>query len=818
MGDYDTPTLTFAEVLRHMRAEAGLTQEELARKAGLTPQAVGSLERGVRTRPYPQTVRALADALGLGDDAAARLRAAVPSRHAAVRSTAAEAGPAQTSMPFGVPSQGQVLDPASPHDATELTVPPTRLHGRAEDLAAVEQAFKDGTRIATLTGPGGVGKTRLAAALAERLRPHFPDGVVSVALAGLSSGAEVLPAVARTLGLAGGDGPASAAAVLERLRDSKTLLVLDNCEHLLSCAPDVGALVSAAPGLAVLSTSRAPLRLRGEWEYVVEPLPLPPSGVTSEKSLVSSPAGALLLERARAVSPRLVVDAPTASALSDLCRELAGLPLAIELVSAHLRLFDPQSLARRLHELPESLAARDLPARQRTMRASLEWSYDLLDADQQQLFRVLAAFRGGATYDAVLEVAAHGADLPERQVLPLLDDLVASSMVVAVRRPGAEVRYSMLEPVAQFARTLLIGDEAARIERAHASYCLALVLEAADGMEGAEQLGWLDLLETEESDIVLAADRAAALGEVDTAAQIVWGMWLFWWLRSQVFRGRRVAEACLAAGPGPQWRGRVLFTTGTMAYGTGDLETARLHWGEAMELARADDDRELAAKTSSCLGLAALAGRDLARAEAQFLHTIDTVASGDAGSTWAQSIALGFLGTSRLLRGDLDRAAEAMTAARTLAKERGDRMAAYNALHGLAQVSLARRDLVAAVEHIVEGVRLAQETKDIANLARFSETLAVTRAFAGDVTHVPSLLGAADTLRAHVGSRMYGYWVPDPTQRDRAVQAARSALGDEAYEAAVADAASLDLEGVVELTLRVACESVRCTNVKPPER
>ena len=297
---------TFRDVLRTLRERAGLTQEELAERSGLTPHAISALERGTRTRPYPHTVRALADGLGLGEDDQVRLRAAVPSRQAP-GATAEATAPA---TPSG-------LRP----DA--LPVPPTDLLGREDEADALTRRLTGGARLVTLTGVGGVGKSRLAIEVAGRAAPRFPDGAAWVPLATVADPALVVPAVGRAVGLGGVQGLDAEDVVAEALRTARLLLVVDNLEHLLDAAPALGQLLERCPGVVVLATSRAALRLRGEQEHPVQPLAVPARAAGAQE-VVSSPAGALFVQRARAVAPGLSVDAGNAADVARLCARPAS--------------------------------------------------------------------------------------------------------------------------------------------------------------------------------------------------------------------------------------------------------------------------------------------------------------------------------------------------------------------------------------------------------------------------------------------------------------------------------------------------------------
>ncbi|MEW1873294.1 helix-turn-helix domain-containing protein [Streptomyces caelestis] len=761
---------TFGSILRTLRERAGLTQQELAERADLTPHAVSSLERGTRTRPYPHTVRALADALGASEGDRAALVAAIPRRR---------------------PVADSVTRPSS------LMMPPTPLFGRADDIAAVAGLIRSKARLVTLTGPGGVGKTRLAATVLEILAGEFTDGVQSVSLAHLADAATLMATIGRALGLAGIDAPGAHHLVAEHLRSARFLLLLDNFEHLLSAAVEVGQLIAACPKLTVLVTSRSSLRVRIEREYVVEPLGLPARDSTTVDELRAHPAGALALDRAESVGVR--PSAGDVPATAELCHRLAGLPLAIELAAAQLRLLSPAALLTRLEAASTTSAARDLPERQRTMRATLDWSYGLLNTEQQRLFTLLGAFRGGATLEAIEAVAESGDGSAADDVLGILHELAEHSLV---RARGN--RFDMLEPIAQYARGLLVGDRAARVGRAHAHVYLDLAERAAANYERADQVEWLARIEEEEANVLVAIERSLDADDPRTAARITWFMWLYWWLRGQLSVGRRLADRCLATDLPPWERSRVNLTGATMSYAAGDQSAAAAYWAEADRLAASQKDPEVRSKARAGTGLAALADGDLNTAEERFRSALGYALQKD-GSPWIASLAQVWLGTVHMLRGAPAAAVPEIERGLQLARVRGDRLSTYVALYNLSQAALALGDYPLARRHVEEGIILSHETRDLANLAYFVETLAVIESRQGHHARVATLLGAVNGLRATVGADVYGYYHPDQRLRDAAERSARSALGDETHDGAVDTGRTLGPRAVAELSLHGTC-------------
>jgi predicted ATPase len=580
--------------------------------------------------------------------------------------------------------------------------------------------------------------------------------------------------------------------VVEHLRTARHLVVLDNFEHLSAAAPAVARLVARCPGTMVLVSSRAPLRVTGEREFPVLPLDLPPAHDPDVAAVTASPSGSLLVARAGAVTPGFSVTQANAADLAAICHRLAGIPLALELAAARLRFLPPAALLARLDDALALSGARDLPARQRTMRATIDWSYGLLTEDQRRLFRRLAVFSGRFTLDAVeaiggcLDVTAPTPDgNGSSEVLGLLEVLVEQSLVTVT--PGHDqARYSMLEPIAQYARTLLAGSvEATKVRHRHARYFLALAEQAESRFAYADQLAWLHRVESENANLAVAMEWALANGHADITGRMGWALWLYWYMRGQLQVRRPVMEAVLEHDVPDAVRVRVLIIAGNMAAGGGAMDLAGRRWQQALDLAQGVGDHAGEASARFGVAIAALQAGDLPTAEDMLRASSAIAATLGADGQWLYAHTRIWSGTARMAGGDpvgaLPHFADGLTAAR----ERGDRLTTCIALHNLAEAAIADGDFDLAGDHLREGARLCEETGDLANLAYYFDALAVVHAGRGDPQRVATLLGAAQSLRELPSARAYVYHRPDETSRQRAAEAARAALGDDAYDDAV---------------------------------
>jgi predicted ATPase/class 3 adenylate cyclase len=469
----------------------------------------------------------------------------------------------------------------------------TSFLGRQREIAEARQLLVDG-RLLTLTGPGGTGKTRLSLQIAADAGDRYPDGIYFVPLGTIADSDLVLPTIAQALGLV---DPGTHA--LDRLADhiggKCILLVLDNFEQVNDAAPGIAELLVRAPNISVLVTSRSPLRVYGEREYPVPPLGLPdPKHLPDLEKMSEYESVALFVERAMAVRPDFAVSSANAPAVAEICVRLDGLPLAIELAAARVRVLSPQAIMERLGDRLRLLSggSRDLPERQQTLRGAIAWSHDLLEADDQRVFARFSVFAGGATLDAVDRVIFDPGEASD--ALDAMTSLVDKSLVRQESEPDGEPRFRMLSTIREFAAEKL-GErgEAEELASRHADWVVAMVEEGAASVFGPEQKAILDRYERDHDNIRAALSRAVAGEHTEMAMRILAACWRFWQMRGYLAEAREQAERVLAL-PGltdyPDARAAALEAAGGIAYWQADLVTARTWYEEAVELARASGD------------------------------------------------------------------------------------------------------------------------------------------------------------------------------------------------------------------------------------
>ena len=485
-------------------------------------------------------------------------------------------------------------------NAGALPVPATPLVDRDSEAAAVHDlVLRQGVRLITLTGPGGVGKTRLAVEAASRLAAAFPDGVRFVDLASVRAPDLVPAAIAAGLGL-NTSGDRLVSDVLSHLRARQLLLVLDNFEQVIDGAPVIAELLAAASGLVVLVASRTVLRLSGEHELAVPPLPVPPPGSGEPADYASV---RLFADRARAEAPGFKLTRRNAQVVAEICRRLDGLPLAIELAAARIRLLSPRALLARLDDRMDLLTAgpRDLPERQRTLRNTLDWSFGLLSADEQALFTRLAVFAGSFGLPAVTAICG---DAVRGSVMDTLSSLADSSLV-RVEPSEEEPRFSLLETIREYALEHLRDSAAWRdVHDRHAAYFLALAKPAETELRGAGQLAWLNRLEIRRDNLSAALSWLVGQDQPGMALDLLWATWRFWWLHGHAEELARHVDQILAHSDGlpPHQRALALSGAGFVRFVGGDQARSLRLLKRSLPLYRQSGDRLGMGLTAAALG------------------------------------------------------------------------------------------------------------------------------------------------------------------------------------------------------------------------
>ena len=698
----------------------------------------------------------------------------------------------------------------------------TPLVGRDDDAAAVSDlARAEGVRLVTLTGPGGVGKSRLAMEVARRLGPGFEDGVRFVELGSVPAAELVTAAIAAALGL-NTSGGRLIADLKSYLRARRLVLVLDNFEQVMGAAPLVAELLGAAPGVVVLVTSRMVLRLSGEHEFPVPPLPVPPIGALGDAADMQRCASVrLFVQRAQAASAGFELTSGNAAAVAEICRRLDGLPLAIELAAARVRLLPPQALLARLDDRMGLLTggARDLPERQRTLRSTLDWSFDLLSADEQALFARLGVFAGSfdlPAAEAVGAAATAGPTVPGRpgHVMDTLGSLVDSSLAQPQTRNG-EPRFGLLETIREYAlERLRDGADWREAHDRHAAYFLALAEPAPAEMQGSGQLAWLDRLETEHGNLGAAMSWLAEQDQLEPAIQLSWATWRFWWLRGHA--KELVSYVDILAKSEhlpPRQQALALSGTGFGLFAAGDQARAQPLLEQSLPLYRQAGDMLGAATTAAMLGhLLALQHQDAQASELLEQTLAPLQEAGNDRLTGPErlqhlldvALVCNFLGQIRLSQGDHDRAAQLFTEALNAARSAQDRFTILVSLYDLALSSQAQGDLTGAAERLQEGVSQSAEARDEPSVAYYLEALAAVAIRQDNLERAVRLLAAAGALLQAKGSGWLHALVPRAAHDEGLLAALRSRMGDAAFEQAWTRGQSLGGSHGVEYALAEA--------------
>ena len=675
--------------------------------------------------------------------------------------------------------------PRTERRVQDLPAQSTSFVGREEELAEIARLIgEEDVRLLTLTGPGGIGKTRLSVEAAERMRGDYADGVAFVALDGLESAEVVAATVAGALGIRDADAD-PLESLVAYLRGRKLLLVLDNFEHVISAAPLVATMLESALGLTVLVTSRELLRLRGEHELRVPPL-------ASE-----SDAATLFVERASAVLHAFELRDDIEPVVTEICERLDGVPLAIELAAPQLRLQTPDQLLERLRKRFALAGPRDAPARQRTLEAAIAWSYELLEPEERRLFERLGAFPGSFAIDAVEETAALEA---ERDVLDVLSSLLDKSMVYPIVQPGV-TRFGMLRMIREFALEKLAeaGDLEATLER-FAAYYVGLAQQAEDGLRSPAQRQWKRILDLEADNFRAALAWAVEHRRAHDASSLVRGLWLWFWLHGNLEEMREWVARSLACSDEIDVTDRGWLVTiggafamfqGELAAGVADLATGK------QLLVEAGDQRGIAT-VRLALGFASapLKGKDYAQSRLE-----ETLALfEELGDLWGVGSTLHAICRVRTVYDDYEGAGDIFERGLATVEEIGDDLGIALSLVNLANARLAtgRYDEArGAIGRLLEHMHSAGITYAGDDLL---EILARIEHVDGADERAVELLAAADGLRERLNTPM---WQPALERHEAFVAELRAALGEQQFEAAYERGRTQDVAEVQEAAMQL---------------
>jgi predicted ATPase/DNA-binding CsgD family transcriptional regulator len=670
--------------------------------------------------------------------------------------------------------------------------------GRSEEIDEVKQMLRT-SRLVVLTGPGGTGKTRLATEAAAQLVDSYRDGVWLVELAPIQDAGLVAEAIAQVLRL----GIRGNAPVIEMLKHSlkskHLLLIIDNFEHLPQATPLVGELLAAAPRVSVLATSRERLHLYGEQEYLVSPLSLPdPARHESAEQLMAYDAVKLFIERARATRPGFTLQESQAEALAQVCVRLDGLPLALELAASQVKIFSPTALAQRLSDIFNALPAgpRDLPARQRTLRATIQWSYDLLAEAEKTLLTHLAVFRGGATLEAVEQVCAASLDA---NLMDLLSALVDKNLVLTRETREGELRFSMLETIHEYAWECLQSRETAdSIRHNHAAYFTSLAEHAAEEIRDRRQSYWYARLLVEQDNLRAALAWSLYGSETEYGVRLAAALRDYWYYNGNVAEARRWMDLALERSSSHPLalRAGLLLASGGHTFAEHELNRGAAELQEALHIYNELGDERLAAWSKIKLGITYMdrksfqEGAALAQAGLEVFMRLGDL----PGIAQAYNI----LGELARLAGDDDAAQEFYETCMDVSVESGEQMRVAMSYVNMGFIAYHRGEFRNSAELVRQGLIVIRSLENDYGLSTFIGSMAGPLARLGDPERAARLLGASFALLEAKGS---AYQPSDMPEIEEYLRVTKELMGEPTFREAWQSGQSMTLEEAVDLAL-----------------
>jgi len=821
-----TTNASFGDYLRAYRKARDLTQADLAERLGYATESIRKMEAN-KQRPSKYLVERLVDYLEIPPEERADF----------IRLARAPVNTLETLRP----ADDSPL-PLQPPASSNLPAPVTALIGRTMEVASIGALLRrPDVRLLTLTGPGGVGKTRLAVQIARDLADDFPEGIAFVALAPTDDPEWVVTAIAQALRVRPGKGQVLIESIKSMLHSKRLLLLLDNFEHVLAAAPLIGDLLNSAPQFKVLVTSRAVLHLYGEHEFVVPPLAVPDlKHLPPSAELLRYDAVRIFLERAQAVSADFALTYANARAVAEICCRLDGLPLAIELAAAHSKLLPPELLLARLEK---GLALLDggpsnFPARHQALHKAIRWSYDLLDESEKELFRKLAVFVGGCTLEAAEAVCSEkeggrrkeedltqpsSSFLLPSDVLSTLSSLLDKSLLQPAGGAGSERRFGMLETIRVFGlEQLEQSGEREAVRRRHLAYYLEFAERLAPQLTGSQQRLGLERLEWEHDNLRAALQTAVSWGQGETVVRLCQALLHFWYVYGQPAEMRQWLSAVLALGePLPTfvrakaldltgyvlafmqsdyagakafyeqalvlWRelgdlqrlSDILGRLGLIAMEQGDYPRSRTLYEESIAIREATGDKDGVVGIRDCLGIMLMRQGDFERAREVF--EADLAWWQELGEPRAVALVLNYLGMVALYQGDYSRARLLHGQALAFWQEAGDTRGVSAALNALGPVALYQGEVEQARLFLVESLTLRWDCQDRDGIAWNLERLAEVAVVQSRIERAAKLWGAAEALREAIDSPRFP---AEQARYERPLALARARLGEAAWQTA----------------------------------